>query len=114
MLFEILSKDSYFLVLKNGDIILGYACLKMHLDDAEILKVTAAPKFRNMGVGKILLTDIVDFSRRKHIEKIILEVRASNIPAIKLYTSFGFKKIFVRKNFYSSPPEDALTMQKDL
>lgn len=114
ILSEILSKDSYFLVLKNGDIILGYACLKVHLDDSEILKVTTDPKFRNMGVGKILLNDIINFSKRKNIEKIILEVRESNALAIKLYASFGFKKIFLRKNFYSSPPEDALTMQKDL
>jgi len=114
ILSEILNKDSYFLVLKNGDVILGYACLKLHLDDAELLKITTAQKFRNMGVAKILLKDIINFSKRKNIEKIILEVRESNTPAIKLYSSFGFKKIFVRKNFYSSPSENALTMQKDL
>ena len=41
-------------------------------------------------------------------EFISLEVRKSNIPAIKLYEKFGFEKVGTRKDFYRKPQEDAL------
>ena len=34
------------------------------------------------------------------IKDILLEVRESNIQAIKFYLSLGFEKISVRKNYY--------------
>ena len=114
ILSEILNKDSYFVVLKQNDILLGYTCMRINIDEAEIFKVTTNPRFRKMGISKILLQNLVDFAKKNGLKKILLEVRESNLPAIKLYDSFDFKKIFVRKNFYSSPLEDALTMQKDL
>ena len=47
-----------------------------------------------------------------NINEIFLEVRASNEPAIKLYSSFGYEQIAVRKRFYSNPIEDAIIMKK--
>ena len=44
------------------------------------------------------------------IEKIFLEVRVSNIPAISLYEKMGFESLGVRKNFYEHPQEDASIM----
>jgi len=39
-----------------------------------------------------------------------LEVRESNTPALQLYQRAGFKKAGVRKNYYSTPVEDALVL----
>ena len=39
---------------------------------------------------------------------VTLEVRKSNGPAIRLYEKCGFEKAGERKNFYSTPTEDAL------
>ena len=41
-----------------------------------------------------------------------LEVRVSNLPAIRLYESLGFKGEGVRPDFYDKPREDALIMWK--
>jgi ribosomal-protein-alanine N-acetyltransferase len=43
---------------------------------------------------------------------IVLEVRASNEAAIRLYSARGFEKIGVRRNFYNNPREDALIMRR--
>ena len=43
-------------------------------------------------------------------ERIILEVRESNVPAIGLYEKYGFKNVGIRKNFYHSPVENGITM----
>ena len=48
----------------------------------------------------------------EYINEIFLEVRESNIPAISLYEKFKFKKISIRKNFYSNPNENAVVMKK--
>ena len=114
ILSEILNKYTYFVILKQNDILLGYACIRLNIDEAEIFKLTTNPRFRKMGIAKILLQNLVYFAKKNGLKKILLEVRESNLSAIKLYKYFDFKKIFVRKNFYSSPLEDALTMQKDL
>ena len=45
------------------------------------------------------------------IDRIILEVRSKNEPAIQLYRTYGFEKIGVRKNFYQFPREDADIME---
>ena len=41
---------------------------------------------------------------------ITLEVRVSNIPAIKLYESYGFRSVGTRKRYYTDTGEDALIM----
>ncbi|MCD7873034.1 MAG: hypothetical protein LUG21_07050 [Clostridiales bacterium] len=46
--------------------------------------------------------------------EVFLDVRESNIPAIKLYESLGFYDTGVRKNYYSSPTENAVLMKKEL
>lgn len=43
----------------------------------------------------------------------LLEVRESNLRARKLYRSFGFEEIDVRKKFYEEPVEDGIVMCKD-
>ena len=55
----------------------------------------------------MLLKNLIDFMKNK-CEFISLEVRKSNIPAIKLYEKFGFEKVGTRKDFYRKPQEDAL------
>lgn len=48
--------------------------------------------------------------RRATAESVLLEVRASNDPALALYASMGFRQVGLRKKYYSSPEEDAVLM----
>ena len=43
----------------------------------------------------------------------MLEVRASNYPAIALYGSRGFRGVGRRKNYYEHPREDAIIMTRE-
>ncbi len=49
----------------------------------------------------------------KDCEAITLEVRVSNVKAIKLYESYGFKKEAIRKDYYLDNHEDAYLMMKE-
>ena len=56
-----------------------------------------------------LLAAITGFGR-EHLACLMLEVRASNAPAIALYEKHGFAAVGRRKNYYESPKEDAVLM----
>ena len=66
-----------------------------------------------MGVGRELVKAL--FSELAGVsDALFLEVRASNFAAISLYTSLGFEKVGVRKNYYKLPTEDAILYKKEL
>jgi ribosomal-protein-alanine N-acetyltransferase len=56
-----------------------------------------------------MLTDIVKETLLKKFKFIFLEAKKSNMPALNLYKSFGFKKIGLRKNYYRD--EDAVVLR---
>lgn len=76
--------------------------------EAELYRIGVLPEQRRKGMGKRILTDFIS-ACPKDTEKIFLEVRESNIPAIELYKSCGFKPEAVRKNYYGGG-ENAVIM----
>lgn len=68
---------------------------------------------RKKGIGESLLSSFIAEAKERGGKKIFLEVRESNIPAINLYTKFGFEKISIRKKYYSDG-ENALVLVKNL
>ena len=77
---------------------------------AEIYNVATKAEFRRHGVAGRLLTEFIEECRSKQVQTVLLEVRASNTAAIDFYRKMGFWEIGLRKNFYSAPPEHALSM----
>ena len=74
-----------------------------------IVDVLVLPLYRNNGIATKLFNYLIDNYSSK-CEKFMLEVRASNAVAIRLYENFGFKCIHVRKKYYGD--EDALIMER--
>ena len=96
-----------FVATVNGEIA-GYIGFLGVLDELEITNVATHPDFRRRGVGRALVSALLDYARREKFLRVTLEVRASNAPAIALYESLGFTPCGLRKNFYSSPCEDGI------
>ena len=95
----------------NGKIA-GYAGMLTLLDEAHILTIAVAEDFKCQGIGKFIMNEILEIAITEGTNSIFLEVRVSNIPAIKLYEKLGFQKIAVRKAYYTDNMEDAYVMQK--
>ena len=89
--------------------ILGYAVLSTVLDEGNLDNIAVHPDCRRQGVADALLGAITGFGR-EHLACLMLEVRASNAPAIALYEKHGFAAVGRRKNYYSAPREDAVLM----
>ena len=111
MLCEELYHDnaSYIVAVAEDGAVLGYAGLKVVLDEGCIEKVAVRSQYRRMGVADALVDTFVRFGKA-NLAFITLEVRASNDPAIQLYMKHGFAQVGRRKNYYSDLKEDAILM----
>lgn len=102
--------DTAFLAAEKEDgAVLGYAVLSAVLDEGNLDNIAVAPHCRRQGVADALLSALIDLGRTR-LSVLLLEVRASNLPAIALYERHGFVLVGRRRNYYESPREDALLM----
>lgn len=110
---ELTSKNSTYFVVKNKENkILGFAGIKIILDEAEIMNIVTKKDCRNQGIGKLLLNRIILEAKNINIRKINLEVNENNTIAIHIYEKFGFNKDGKRKNYYQD--QNAILMSKIL
>ena len=100
-----------FTAIDSGEVI-AYVIGRLIAPEGEIYRVAVAPHKRQRGIGYRLLDYAVKTSKGQGLERLFLEVRSKNVPAIKLYTAYGFKEIGVRKNYYKDPPDDAVVMMR--
>jgi ribosomal-protein-alanine acetyltransferase len=77
-------------------------------DEWEIENVIVDESHRKRGLGSLLVQELLEEARKAGVGSIILEVRVSNLPALRLYENIGFKQEGRRKNYYNRPVEDAL------
>lgn len=112
-LAEELENDSaLFFVAETDGVVSGYVGLMITAGQSYITNVAVFPKFRRMGIAKMLFERLFSIAEKYELEFISLEVRPSNEDAVSLYKSLGFEEIGLRKKFYRNPTEDALIMTK--
>ena len=101
---ELQADNSKYIVAKNSitDKILVFAGIKIILDDAEIMNIVTRKDFRNLGIGSKLLSYLIDICTSLNLNSIFLEVHENNKIAQNLYNKYGFKNIYVRKNYYNN------------
>jgi [ribosomal protein S18]-alanine N-acetyltransferase len=76
----------------------------------ELENMAVLAGLRRRGAGSALLAALVAEARARRAERILLEVRASNRPAIRLYEQGGFQLLSRRPGYYRKPTEDALIL----
>lgn len=103
-----------YAVLEVEGQVVGYMGLWFILDEGHITNVAIAPHFRGKQWGEFLMRTVMSKMMNEGMERMTLEVRASNNPAQSLYSRLGFKTAGVRRGYYSDTGEDALIMWADL
>ena len=109
---ELKTENSKYLVAKLNEEIVGFAGIKVMVDEADIMNIVVKKTFRNQGIGTLLLKKLMDLSRELNCISITLEVMEENYPAIHLYKNLGFTQIGIRKNYYQD--KNALIMKASL
>ncbi len=95
---------------ETDSIVLGYLVYWLQAEGVSLLNITIAPKWRGLGLSRLLMSTMINEAVREEIPRIILEVRASNEQAIGVYEHIGFKRTHERKGFYSNG-ETAIVME---
>ncbi len=90
----------------RGEIV-GFAIASRIGDTAELEAVAAAPRYRRQGAGSALVRAVAAWAGTG---RLMLEVRASNDPALRLYDRLGFTRDGVRPRYYRNPDEDAILL----
>lgn len=91
----------------------GYLMTLSVPPEMEILNIAVSPKFRRQGIARAMMAWVLEDGRRQGCTEVFLDVRVSNLAAIKLYEFFGFSAIRTRKRYYRNG-EDAMVMMAKL
>jgi len=102
---------SCWIYARNGEVI-GYAVLMLAADEAHLLNLSIAAACQKQGCGSLLLRRLCEVARGHGARLIFLEVRPSNVAALRLYERHGFQKAGTRRDYYPARlgREDALIL----
>lgn len=103
-------------VAEAGAAVLGYAGLTSDAEVADVMTVAVAPEARGRGLGRELVARLIRSARARGVARMMLEVRADNRAAVRLYEGFGFRQVHRRRGYYpqagGGPALDALVMAR--
>jgi ribosomal-protein-alanine N-acetyltransferase len=101
-----------YVVAKTSDgTIAGYAGLDLSGDVADVMTIATSPGHQGRGTGRLLLAELVRRATAHGADAVLLEVRADNDAARRLYDQAGFEVISVRRRYYQPGDVDALVMR---
>ena len=104
---------SLWLVALDGENVVGYIGSQTVMGETDMMNVAVHPEHRRRGIARALIEVLVVALRERESSCLTLEVRASNEPAIALYSDLGFGEVGRRRNYYRNPKEDALILRKE-
>jgi ribosomal-protein-alanine N-acetyltransferase len=111
MFWNELAQRRHYRVATDGGDLLGYAGL--HVVDREeswVQNIAVKRTAQKRGIGRRLLETLLAQAGER---KVLLEVAADNAPAQKMYGSYGFEVVGVRRGYYQPSNTDALVMMRD-
>lgn len=105
--------NSQYVVAKMNNEIVGFAGIKIIIDEADIMNIAVKMDKRKSGIGSMLLEKLLEIAKVSNCTSITLEVNENNLPAIYLYEKYHFERIGLRKKYYNNT-DNAILMKKDL
>jgi ribosomal-protein-alanine N-acetyltransferase len=94
--------------------ILGFAVASLLPPQAELETIVVSPEHQRLGLGERLFQALAVELKTAGVSELVLEVRASNRPALAVYAALGFAKTGLRPGYYADPIEDAVLMSLPL
>ncbi|MBE8724629.1 GNAT family N-acetyltransferase [Flavobacterium hungaricum] len=98
---EIIDKGGFIFYAKYNDEILGtFSLLKSDNETFELSKMAVSDKAQGLGIGNKFLTHCIEFAKEHKIKRLFLYSNTKLLPAIHLYTKFGFNEIPLEEGVY--------------
>ncbi|TWT92740.1 ribosomal-protein-alanine N-acetyltransferase [Stieleria varia] len=99
------------MVAEKDDEIVGFMIYELHKNRLHILNFAVHEKCRRQGVGNAMCSKLFGKLSHERRNRIMLEVRETNLDAQLFFKSLGFRAISVLRDFYDDTVEDAYLMQ---
>ena len=96
-----------------GGELVGYLIVSRYVDAWHVMNVAVATGYRRRGVASALLERLFSVTADDAQRGYTLEVRVSNVDALRLYERLGFEQRGVRRGYYTDNREDALIMWRE-
>ncbi|MGC1215048.1 MAG: ribosomal protein S18-alanine N-acetyltransferase [Micromonospora sp.] len=110
---ELANGHHYLVATDDGGDVLGYAGLALAApDEAWVQNIAVRRDAQRRGIGRILLEALLAEAAQRGARSTLLEVAADNAPAQRLYATYGFEPIGIRRGYYQPSNTDALVMQR--
>jgi ribosomal-protein-alanine N-acetyltransferase len=106
-------RRSYVVGEQSGTLV-GYAGVDCGGEVADVMTIAVARPAQGQGLGTVLMHWLIAEARRAGAEHLMLEVRADNAVAQRLYSNAGFANLSVRRKYYQPGDVDALIMRMHL
>lgn len=115
MAAELASPHTTYVVVESGDELVGYAGLSAPAGagQGDIQTIAVDATHRRLGIGTVLMQQLLGAARARGAREVFLEVRADNPGAEALYERHGFERIGVRPRYYQPDDVDAIVMRRE-
>ena len=100
-------------LLMANDELLGYFIAMKGVDEVHLLNITIASNHQGQGWAWVCLDALALWARGQGAQYLWLEVRVSNVRAMKVYAAHGYRRVGQRKDYYPAANgrrEDAIVM----
>jgi len=113
MFWNELAQRNYYLVAMEGGDIAGYAGLAV-IDPSEawVQNIAVRRQSQRHGIGRLLLEALLAEAQRRQVTQTLLEVAIDNAAAQRLYASYDFEPVGLRRGYYQPSNTDALVMMR--
>jgi [ribosomal protein S18]-alanine N-acetyltransferase len=111
---ELQNRVAHFYVAESRESprLVGFLIFWRLGDELELHKIAVAGGGQRQGTGSRLLEFFIGKARSWGCRRALLEVRAGNAAAIRLYEKYAFSRVGRRRDYYASPLEDALVFER--
>lgn len=99
------------MVAELDDQVVGFMIYELHKNRLHILNFAVAERHRRLGIGSQMVAKLAGKLSDQRRNRILLEVRETNLPAQLFFRQSGFRAVSVLHEFYEDTPEDAYLMQ---
>ncbi|MFI1993318.1 ribosomal protein S18-alanine N-acetyltransferase [Actinoplanes sp. NPDC020271] len=114
MFWNELAQRNYYVVAMEDNDLVGYAGLSIvDREESWVQNIAVRRDTQRLGIGRALLEDLLAEAARNQVGRMLLEVAVDNHPAQKLYATYDFEPVGIRRGYYQPSNTDALVMMRD-
>jgi ribosomal-protein-alanine N-acetyltransferase len=110
---ELAQRNFYLVAIDEGSELVGYAGLSTARDEAWVQNIAVKRTAQRRGIGRRLLEALLAEADRQDIKQTLLEVAVDNEPAQRLYATYDFEPVGIRRGYYQPSNTDALVMMRN-